>query len=202
MARLRDGALKDPYALDQLRHLTDNIGPRISGSPQAQHAVEYVAAEMKALGAEVQLEKTMVPHWVRGVETSRAYRVARPNSGHDTKDCADRIRRQWSHGFRRRASGSLVVNSFENSANCRPRRCEEKSCSLTNASTNSWRCKAMVAPRTAKRRLPWGGARGRQESRSRRGLGSLRGWRGLSTPPHRGDLRQHAGNSANSFRQR
>jgi len=70
MARLRDAALGDPYALAELRHLTDNIGPRISGSPQAQHAVEYVAAEMRALGAEVQLEKTMVPHWVRGVETA------------------------------------------------------------------------------------------------------------------------------------
>ena len=69
MARLRDAALKDSFALDELRHLTDNIGPRLSGSPQAQHAVEYVAAEMRALGAEVQLEKTTVPHWVRGVET-------------------------------------------------------------------------------------------------------------------------------------
>jgi carboxypeptidase Q len=69
MARLRDAALKDSFALDELRHLTDNIGPRISGSPQAQNAVEYVAAEMRALGAEVQLEKTTVPHWVRGVET-------------------------------------------------------------------------------------------------------------------------------------
>jgi Zn-dependent M28 family amino/carboxypeptidase len=70
MARLRDAALADPYALAELRQLTDNIGPRISGSPQAQHAVEYVAAEMRALGTEVQLEKTLVPHWVRGVETA------------------------------------------------------------------------------------------------------------------------------------
>ncbi len=70
MARLRDAALQDPYALAELRHLTDNIGPRISGSPQAQHAVQYVAAEMRALGAEVLLEKVVVPHWVRGVETS------------------------------------------------------------------------------------------------------------------------------------
>jgi carboxypeptidase Q len=69
MARLRDAALTDSFALDELRHLTDNIGPRLSGSPQAQHAVEYVAAEMRALGADVQLEKTTVPHWVRGVET-------------------------------------------------------------------------------------------------------------------------------------
>ena len=68
MERLRDAAMKDPYAYNQLRHLTDNIGPRLSGSPQAQHAVEYVAAEMRALGAEVTLEKAMVPHWVRGEE--------------------------------------------------------------------------------------------------------------------------------------
>lgn len=69
MARLRDAALKNDYALNELRHLTDNIGPRLSGSPQAEQAVQYVAAEMRALGAEVQLEKTTVPHWVRGAET-------------------------------------------------------------------------------------------------------------------------------------
>lgn len=69
MTRLRDAAMEDPYALSELRHLTDNIGPRLSGSPQAQKAVDYVAAEMRALGAEVQLEKTSVPHWVRGAET-------------------------------------------------------------------------------------------------------------------------------------
>lgn len=69
MEKLRDAAMQDSYALDELRHLTDNIGPRLSGSPQAQKAVEYVAAEMKALGADVHLEKTLVPHWVRGVET-------------------------------------------------------------------------------------------------------------------------------------
>jgi len=70
MERLRDSALKDPYALNELRHLTDNIGPRLSGSPQAGQAVDYVAAEMRALGAEVTLEKATVPHWVRGAETA------------------------------------------------------------------------------------------------------------------------------------
>jgi hypothetical protein len=69
MQQIRDAAMRDPYALNELRHLTDNIGPRLAGSPQAQQAVEWVAAEMKALGAEVTLEKAMVPHWVRGVET-------------------------------------------------------------------------------------------------------------------------------------
>jgi len=68
MERLRDAAMKDTYALDELRHLTYNIGPRLSGSPQAAKAVEYVAGEMRALGAEVTLEKARVPHWVRGEE--------------------------------------------------------------------------------------------------------------------------------------
>src|ERR1700748_2173336 len=71
MAKLRDAPMQDQYALKELHHLTDNIGPRLAGSPQAQKAVEYVAAEMKALGADVQLEKTTVPHWVRGAEEAR-----------------------------------------------------------------------------------------------------------------------------------
>jgi carboxypeptidase Q len=69
MERLRDGAMASDYAYGELRHLTDNIGPRLSGSPQAQKAVEWVADEMRKLGAEVTLEKAQVPHWVRGVET-------------------------------------------------------------------------------------------------------------------------------------
>src|SRR5258708_1466232 len=70
MERLRDAAMNDPYALTELRHLTDNIGPRLSGSPQSQQAVDWVAAEMRSLGAEVTLEKAQVPHWVRGAETA------------------------------------------------------------------------------------------------------------------------------------
>jgi Zn-dependent M28 family amino/carboxypeptidase len=69
MHRICDSALTDSYALNELRHLTDNIGPRLSGSAQAAQAVDYVAAEMRALGATVSLEKTSVPHWVRGAET-------------------------------------------------------------------------------------------------------------------------------------
>lgn len=69
MERLRDAALRETYALDELRHLTDTIGPRLSGSAQAQQAVDYVASEMRALGADVTLEKAAVPHWIRGAET-------------------------------------------------------------------------------------------------------------------------------------
>jgi hypothetical protein len=70
MGHIRDAALIDDYAYRELRHLTDNIGPRLSGSPQAAKAVEYVAAEMRALGATVSLERTQVSHWIRGIETA------------------------------------------------------------------------------------------------------------------------------------
>jgi carboxypeptidase Q len=40
MGRIRDAAMADPNAYNMLAHLTDNIGPRLSGSLQAQAAVE------------------------------------------------------------------------------------------------------------------------------------------------------------------
>ena len=58
------------YAYRQVAHLANNIGPRLSGSAQAAKAVEYVAGALKSLGCTVQLEKVMVPHWVRGEETA------------------------------------------------------------------------------------------------------------------------------------
>src|SRR3954452_10177010 len=69
MKKLQQKVLSDDYGWNQLTHLTDNIGPRPAGSSQAQAAVEYVAAEMRKLGLDVQLEKCTVPHWVRGEET-------------------------------------------------------------------------------------------------------------------------------------
>ena len=68
LTRLQQAALASDYALKQTAYLANNIGPRLSGSPQAQRAVEYVAEEMRKLGLDVRLEKTLVPHWVRGVE--------------------------------------------------------------------------------------------------------------------------------------
>jgi hypothetical protein len=70
LKRIQAEALACDYAYRQVAYLSNNIGPRLSGSLQAAKAVEYVAAELKALGCEVQLEKVMVPHWVRGQETA------------------------------------------------------------------------------------------------------------------------------------
>src|SRR5438309_7740936 len=70
LKRLQQAALNSDYAYRQVAHLANNIGPRLSGSTQATKAVEYVASELKAIGCEVQREKVMVPHWVRGEETA------------------------------------------------------------------------------------------------------------------------------------
>ena len=70
LKRIQQAALASDYAYRQVAHLANNIGPRLSGSAQAQQAVEYVAGELKALGLEVKLEKVIVPHWVRGEETA------------------------------------------------------------------------------------------------------------------------------------
>ena len=67
---MQQAALKSDYAYRQIAHLANNIGPRLSGSAQAAKAVDYVANELKGIGCEVQLEKVMVPHWVRGEETA------------------------------------------------------------------------------------------------------------------------------------
>jgi len=67
---LRDAALGDDYTYKQVAYLTENIGPRPSGSAQSVKAAQYVADQMRSLGLEVRLEEVKVPHWVRGAETA------------------------------------------------------------------------------------------------------------------------------------
>jgi len=68
MRQLQSAALRDNYGYERLAHLSDNIGPRPVGSPQAAAAVDYVAAELRSLSFEVRLEKLRVPCWMRGEE--------------------------------------------------------------------------------------------------------------------------------------
>ena len=71
LAGLRDAAISDDYGYRQLAHLTENIGPRPVGSPQAEAAVKYVADELRKLGLEVHLEDVKCPRWTRGEETAQ-----------------------------------------------------------------------------------------------------------------------------------
>jgi len=65
---IKKAALASQYAYAQTGYLSNNIGPRLTGSPQAERAVQYVAEEMRKLGLDVRLQKLTVPHWVRGEE--------------------------------------------------------------------------------------------------------------------------------------
>jgi len=68
LVQLRDAALADDYAYKQLEHLSDSIGPRPAGSPQADAAANYVADEMRKLGLEVRLEPVPVRRFLRGTD--------------------------------------------------------------------------------------------------------------------------------------
>lgn len=68
MRKIQQASLVSDYGYKQTAYLSNNIGPRLTGSPQAERAVQYVADEMRKLGLEVRLQKLTVPHWVRGEE--------------------------------------------------------------------------------------------------------------------------------------
>ncbi len=68
LSRVRDAALQSDFAYRQLSALTDEIGPRLTGSVQAEAAVARVAQEMQRAGLKVTLQPAWVPHWVRGEE--------------------------------------------------------------------------------------------------------------------------------------
>ena len=70
LSAIKAAALNDEYAYRQLAHLTENIGPRQTGSTQATAAAQYVADELRKLGLTVRLEPVTVAHWVRGAENA------------------------------------------------------------------------------------------------------------------------------------
>jgi hypothetical protein len=87
--------LEASRAFEILSYLTDEIGPRLSGSPNAAAAVRYATARFREWGIPVRNEPVKVPHWVRGREegqlvshhnqklllTSLGGSVATPESG-------------------------------------------------------------------------------------------------------------------------
>lgn len=67
--RIADDILKNGKAYEDLRYLCKKIGARLSGSANAQKAVEATARMLKEAGADtVYLQPCMVPHWVRGAK--------------------------------------------------------------------------------------------------------------------------------------
>ena len=61
-------ALTDGLTWERLTQLTEQVGPRLSGSPGAEEAVRWALARFAADGVKAHREPVRVPHWVRGVE--------------------------------------------------------------------------------------------------------------------------------------
>ncbi len=65
--KIYDEALVKGQCYQNLHYLCKNIGPRLSGSANAQKAVEWGKKLMESYGFDkVYLQEVMVPHWVRG----------------------------------------------------------------------------------------------------------------------------------------
>jgi len=74
--QLFNTALTNGQCYQWLNVLSNDIGGRLSGSPEAQQAVEWGEKLMKELNFDkVWLQPVMVPHWVRGKKEEAYFTV-------------------------------------------------------------------------------------------------------------------------------
>ncbi len=70
-ARIVEAALADSTAFDRIALLADTFGPRFTGTPALEAAIDRVLDEMRADGLEnVRGQPVTVPVWVRGDESA------------------------------------------------------------------------------------------------------------------------------------
>ena len=73
LRKIYDEELVNGQCYGNLHYLCKNIGQRLSGSPNAQKAVEWGKKLMESYGFDhVFLQEVMVPHWVRGAKEQAA----------------------------------------------------------------------------------------------------------------------------------
>ncbi|NER10705.1 PA domain-containing protein [Muriicola jejuensis] len=83
-----DLSLTQGKAYDWLNYLSNQIGGRLSGSVQAEQAVNYTKAQLDSLGLDrVWLQPVMVPKWVRGTPEF-AYLESKPGYTSNLPICA------------------------------------------------------------------------------------------------------------------
>ena len=74
--KVYDEALLRGKSYEDLRQLCKDVGPRLSGSSEAQMAVEWSERKMKSYGFDkVYLQEIKVPHWERGTKESAWLRL-------------------------------------------------------------------------------------------------------------------------------
>jgi carboxypeptidase Q len=90
--------------LKNLTYLSDEIGPRLTGSAKLRRANEWTAAKMKEYGlSNVHLESWTIPAaWERGPATAR---LVEPDTGQTLTIAA----MAWTHGTNGKVTGDVVV---------------------------------------------------------------------------------------------
>jgi carboxypeptidase Q len=129
-ALLAEPPVHDPLAIDKkilaeakthseimanLTHLSDVIGPRLTGSPALKQANEWTAGKMRAYGlSNVHLEGWTIPvGWERG---KASLRIVEPNNGRALTVAA----MGWTPGTPGKIVGDVVVLKAKNAAELKP----------------------------------------------------------------------------------
>jgi carboxypeptidase Q len=113
LAQIRDAALSDSYAYQQLEYLTDSIGPRPQGSLQADAAAHYVADQMRKLGLEVHLEPVPVHRFERGTDAAELVEYPGQVEGTKQKIYVTALRGNAPTADIGITAEVVVVNSFD-----------------------------------------------------------------------------------------
>ncbi len=113
LAQIRDTALSDNYAYQQLEYLTDSIGPRPQGSPQADAAAHYVADQMRKLGLDVHLEPVPVHRFERGTDAAELIEYPGQVEGTTQKIYVTALRGNSPTPDAGITADLVVVNSFD-----------------------------------------------------------------------------------------
>ena len=99
------------HAYENLRYLCKKIGPRLSGSENAQKAVEATARMLKEAGADtVYFQPCFVPHWIRG-EKETGYIVLKSGEKYSLNLCA--LGNSVATGKNGVQSEVIEINSFD-----------------------------------------------------------------------------------------
>jgi hypothetical protein len=102
--RIMAAAKEHSAVLKNLTYLSDEIGPRLTGSPNLRRANEWTAAKMKEYGlGNVHLESWTIPAaWQRGLATAR---LVEPDTGQTLTIAA----MAWTQGTKGKVTGDVVV---------------------------------------------------------------------------------------------
>ena len=100
-------ALSKGHAYEDLRSLCKDIGPRLTGSSEAEMAIEWGKLKMESYGFDkVYLQEIKVPHWERGTKESA---WVKQKNGNLIK--LNSLALGWSIGTNGSMQGELIVFS-------------------------------------------------------------------------------------------